>query len=277
MTDREGERHDRSILAQRRPALLALAAVLALCGRRRRRSASQITVVVAVAAGGCSDIGLRTIAAKVEQTGRAADRGRGAARRRRRDGDARGEGCASGRADAAARRATPPSSSIRPCRAAPSTIRSPTSSRSRRCSRFPVMLAVPSAVEAKSVPELVALAKRKPGGLSYASQGVGTAGHLLGELFAKSTGAPLVHVPYRGAAPAVIDLVAGRVDMMFVGVLPSKAASRRPARCARSPSPPRRGCRRFRTRRRWPRPATRTSIPNSSGSGWSRRPGRRSR
>jgi tripartite-type tricarboxylate transporter receptor subunit TctC len=88
---------------------------------------------------------------------------------------------------------------------------------------FPVMLTVPTAVEAKSVKELVALAKRKPGGLSYASQGVGTAGHLLGELFKKGSGAPLVHVPYRGAAPAVIDLVAGRVDMMFVGVLPSKA------------------------------------------------------
>ena len=84
------------------------------------------------------------------------------------------------------------------------------------------MLAVHSSVEAKTVPELVALAKRKPGGLSYASQGVGTAGHLLGELFARSTGVPLLHVPYRGAAPAVIDLVAGRVDMMFVGVLPSK-------------------------------------------------------
>ena len=64
--------------------------------------------------------------------------------------------------------------------------------------------------------------ERKPGGLSYASQGVGTAGHLLGELFAKSAGVPLLHVPYRGAAPAMIDFVAGRVDMMFVGVLPSK-------------------------------------------------------
>ena len=92
---------------------------------------------------------------------------------------------------------------------------------------FPVMLAVPSSVEAKTVPELIALAKRKPGGLSYASQGVGTAGHLLGELFAKSSGVPLLHVPYKGAAPAMIDLVAGRVDMMFVGVLPSKAAPRR--------------------------------------------------
>ena len=73
------------------------------------------------------------------------------------------------------------------------------------------------------MPELIALAKRKSGGLSYASQGVGTAGHLLGELFKKSSSAPLVHIPYKGAAPAVIDLVAGRVDMMFVGVLPSKA------------------------------------------------------
>jgi tripartite-type tricarboxylate transporter receptor subunit TctC len=88
---------------------------------------------------------------------------------------------------------------------------------------FPVMMTVPAGLEAKSVEELVALAKRKPGGLTYASQGVGTAGHLLGELFIKSSGAPMVHVPYRGAAPAVVDLVAGRVDMMFVGVLPSKA------------------------------------------------------
>jgi len=87
---------------------------------------------------------------------------------------------------------------------------------------FPVMLAVHSSVEAKSVAELVALAKRKPGAISYASQGVGTAGHLLGELFAKSAGANLLHVPYRGAAPAMIDLAAGRVNMMFVGVLPSK-------------------------------------------------------
>ena len=87
---------------------------------------------------------------------------------------------------------------------------------------FPVMLAVHSSVEARSVAELIALAKRKPGGLSYASQGVGTAGHLLGELFARSAGVPLLHVPYRGAAPAMIDLVAGRVDMMFVGILPRK-------------------------------------------------------
>jgi tripartite-type tricarboxylate transporter receptor subunit TctC len=87
---------------------------------------------------------------------------------------------------------------------------------------FPLMLAVPSSIEAKTVPELVALAKKKSGGLSYGSQGVGTAGHLLGELFAKASGAPLVHVPYKGAAQGVVDLVAGRLDMMFIGVLPTK-------------------------------------------------------
>ena len=87
---------------------------------------------------------------------------------------------------------------------------------------FPLMLAVPSSIEAKTVPELVALAKNKPGGLSYGSQGVGTAGHLLGELFAKASGAPLVHVPYKGAAQGVVDLVAGRLDMMFIGILPTK-------------------------------------------------------
>ena len=87
---------------------------------------------------------------------------------------------------------------------------------------FPLMLAIPSSIEAKTVPELVALAKNKPGGLSYGSQGVGTAGHLLGELFAKASGAPLVHVPYKGAAQGVVDLVAGRLDMMFIGMLPTK-------------------------------------------------------
>src|SRR5215470_10884949 len=55
---------------------------------------------------------------------------------------------------------------------------------------------------AKSVSDLVALAKSKPGGLSFASQGTGSGGHLLGEMFKLRTGANMVHVPYRGAAPA---------------------------------------------------------------------------
>jgi tripartite-type tricarboxylate transporter receptor subunit TctC len=80
---------------------------------------------------------------------------------------------------------------------------------------FNNILVVPAASEARSVAELIALAKSRPEGLSYGSQGVGTGGHLLGELLAKHSGAKLVHVPYRGIAPAVTDTVAGRMDMLF--------------------------------------------------------------
>jgi tripartite-type tricarboxylate transporter receptor subunit TctC len=80
---------------------------------------------------------------------------------------------------------------------------------------FNNILVVPAASPAKSVAELVALAKTRPEGLSYGSQGVGTGGHLLGELFAKHAGIKLVHVPYRGIAPAVTDTVAGRMDLLF--------------------------------------------------------------
>ncbi len=97
---------------------------------------------------------------------------------------------------------------------------------------FPLMLMVPAEVNAKSMAELVALSKSRPSGITYGSQGVGTAGHLLGEMFAKATGANLVHVPYKGASQAVIDLVAGRLDMMFIGTLPTmphiKAGKLRP-------------------------------------------------
>ena len=81
---------------------------------------------------------------------------------------------------------------------------------------FPQLLAVPLDSPAKSVSDLVALAKSKPGGLSFASQGTGSGGHLLGEMFKLRTGANMVHVPYRGAAPAGVDLAAGRVDFFFV-------------------------------------------------------------
>jgi len=80
---------------------------------------------------------------------------------------------------------------------------------------FNNILVVPAASPAKSVADLVALAKTKPEGLSYGSQGIGTGGHLLGELLAKHAGIKLVHVPYRGIAPAVTDTVAGRMDMLF--------------------------------------------------------------
>ena len=81
---------------------------------------------------------------------------------------------------------------------------------------FPQVLAVPVDSPVKSIAELVALAKSKPGGLSFASQGTGASGHLLGEMLKARSGAPMVHVPYRGAGPAGIDLAAGRVDFFFV-------------------------------------------------------------
>ncbi len=84
---------------------------------------------------------------------------------------------------------------------------------------FNNLLNVPEESPAKTAAELVAFAKSKPDGLTYASQGVGTGGHLLGIIFAKQTGIKLVHVPYRGVAPAVTDMVAGRVDMMFSSYL----------------------------------------------------------
>jgi tripartite-type tricarboxylate transporter receptor subunit TctC len=84
---------------------------------------------------------------------------------------------------------------------------------------FPSILVVPAASPAKTVADLAALAKTKPGGLSYASQGVGSGGHLLGEMFRTKIGVPMVHVPYRGAAPAVQDLIGGRVDFLFASYI----------------------------------------------------------
>jgi tripartite-type tricarboxylate transporter receptor subunit TctC len=81
---------------------------------------------------------------------------------------------------------------------------------------FPQLLAVPLDSPAKSVSDLVALAKSKPEGLSFASQGAGSSGHLLGEMLKSRTAANMVHVPYRGAAPAGVDLAAGRIDFFFV-------------------------------------------------------------
>lgn len=79
----------------------------------------------------------------------------------------------------------------------------------------PSVLAIPADRPVASVADLIALAKIKPGGLSYAGQSVGATGHLLGAMLAKAAGVPMTLVPYRGAAPAVTDLLAGRVDLFF--------------------------------------------------------------
>jgi len=81
------------------------------------------------------------------------------------------------------------------------------------------VLVVPLESPAKSVAELAALAKSRPEGLTFASQSIGTGGHLLGEMFRMRTGAKLEHVPYKGSAPALADLIAGRVDFFFDAVI----------------------------------------------------------
>jgi tripartite-type tricarboxylate transporter receptor subunit TctC len=82
----------------------------------------------------------------------------------------------------------------------------------------PQVLVVHPSVPARSVAELVALAKAKPGVLNFASVGTGTSPPLGGELFKGLTGTDLVHVPYKGTAPAMTDLVAGRVQVMFTSM-----------------------------------------------------------
>src|SRR2546425_2622593 len=84
--------------------------------------------------------------------------------------------------------------------------------------RFPGMLAVHPSVPARSVAELIALAKAKPGGLAYASAGVGNFSHLAMELFSLATGVKLLHVPYKGTGPASLALIAGEVQMGFNNV-----------------------------------------------------------
>jgi tripartite-type tricarboxylate transporter receptor subunit TctC len=79
----------------------------------------------------------------------------------------------------------------------------------------PNVLVVHPSIPAKSVRDLISLARAKPESLSYASNGAGTLSHLTGELFMQRAGVKLLHVPYKGAAPAVIDTISGQVSMLF--------------------------------------------------------------
>lgn len=80
---------------------------------------------------------------------------------------------------------------------------------------MPNLLVVNPSVPATTVKELIELARRKPGELAFASAGSGTTHHLSGEIFKKMAGVDMVHVPYKGNAPAVTDLVGGQVQLMF--------------------------------------------------------------
>lgn len=85
----------------------------------------------------------------------------------------------------------------------------------------PIVLAAHPAFPAKSVKDIIALAKRRPGELIYGSPGIGSAMHLAGELLQARAGLELVHVPYKGGGPTVVDLVAGQVPLVFVGLAPA--------------------------------------------------------
>lgn len=79
----------------------------------------------------------------------------------------------------------------------------------------PNVLVVHPSIPAKNVKELIAVAKAQPGALNYASSGVGSTQHLAGELFTLLSNVKMVHVPYKGSGPAVVDLLAGHVSMNF--------------------------------------------------------------
>jgi len=83
---------------------------------------------------------------------------------------------------------------------------------------IPAGLVVHPSLPVRSVKDLVALAKKRPGDLNYSSSGRGALGHLSGELFNASTGIKSVHIPYKGAGPSIVDLVAGHVQFSFVSL-----------------------------------------------------------
>jgi len=87
--------------------------------------------------------------------------------------------------------------------------------------RQPLVMAVHPSVPAKTVPEFIAHAKANPGKINMASGGIGTTPHVGGELFQMMTGVRMIHVPYRGAAPALTDLLAGQVQVYFANTVAS--------------------------------------------------------
>jgi len=86
-------------------------------------------------------------------------------------------------------------------------------------STAPFLMVIHPSIPARTVKEYIALARTRPGQLSYATSGVGTPPHLVGELLKSTAGIDLVHVPHKGAAPAVTDLIAGQVSMSFLNTL----------------------------------------------------------
>ena len=90
----------------------------------------------------------------------------------------------------------------------------------------PQVLAVHPVLPVTSLREVIALAKRSPGRLNYGSGGVGSTGHLAGALFQKMAGLHITHVPYKGAGPAALDVIAGQIEMIFTSAVNALQHSR---------------------------------------------------
>lgn len=88
----------------------------------------------------------------------------------------------------------------------------------------PAVLSVNAALPARSIADLVAYAKSHPDQLNYGSAGIGSPGHLWGEMFKAATGSPMIHVPYKGTGPAMTDLVSGQIQVLLDG-LPSQISN----------------------------------------------------
>lgn len=89
---------------------------------------------------------------------------------------------------------------------------------------YPSVVAVPANSPARTLADLIAMAKQKPGAVTYGSPGIGTLGHILPLMLARATGTQMIHVPYRGGGPAMLDLLAGRTDFMILnpaGIIPN--------------------------------------------------------
>ena len=99
--------------------------------------------------------------------------------------------------------------------------------------RVPLVMVVNPSVPAKTVPEFIAYAKANPGKINMASGGNGGPDHMSGELFKMMAGVNMVHVPYRGLAPALTDLLGGQVQVMFAA-FPQRSSTSGPANCVRS-------------------------------------------
>jgi len=87
--------------------------------------------------------------------------------------------------------------------------------------QFPNVMTVSASFPARSVPEFIAYAKANPGKINHGSSGIGTSQHLAGELFKTAAGVNFVHIPYRGAAPALTDMLAGQVQVLFEPLPPT--------------------------------------------------------